>query len=82
MINVADGWRERNVWYPGRSARNTPKGATTVQGNEAVLNTQKSAEVIVGIWIWKHGHVNRRTESVGVLSMTEKGGMTFNDRKH
>ena len=82
MINVADGWRERNVWYPGRSARNTLKGVTTVQGNEAVLNMQKSAEVIVGIWTWKHGQVNRRTESVGVLSMTEKGGMTFNGRKH
>ena len=59
-----------------------PKGVTTVQGNEAVLNTQKSAEVIVGIWTWKHGHANRRTESVGVLSMTEKGGMTVNGRKH
>ena len=43
---------------------------------------QKSAEVIVGIWTWKHGHANRRTESVGVLSMTEKGGMTDYDRKH
>ena len=21
MIDVADGWRERNVWYPGRSVR-------------------------------------------------------------
>ena len=21
MINEADGWRERNVWYPGRSVR-------------------------------------------------------------
>ena len=20
MVNVADRWRERNVWYPGRSA--------------------------------------------------------------
>ncbi|OUO30136.1 arginase [Eubacterium sp. An3] len=19
VVNVADGWRERNVWYPGRS---------------------------------------------------------------
>ena len=47
-----------------------------MQGNEAVLNMQKSAEVIVGIWAWKHGHSDRRTESVGVLSMTEKGGMT------
>lgn len=28
MVNVTDGWRERNVWYPGRSARNAPKGVT------------------------------------------------------
>lgn len=47
MVDVADVWRERNVWYPGRSAWNAPKGATTVQGNKAVLNVQKSAEVIV-----------------------------------
>ena len=37
------------------------------------LNTQKSAEVIVV--------ERRRTESVGVLSITEKGGMTYYDRK-
>ena len=47
MVNVADGWRERNVWYPGRSVWKALKGATTVQGNEAVLNIQKSAEVIL-----------------------------------
>ena len=47
MVDVADVWRERNVWYPGRSAWNAAKGATTVQGNKAVLNVQKSAEVIV-----------------------------------
>jgi len=47
MVNVADIWRERNVWYQGRSAWNAPKGVTTAQGNEAVLNMQKSAEVIV-----------------------------------
>ncbi len=41
---------------------------------KAVLNTQKSAEVIVA--------ERQRTESVGVSSMTEKGGMTSNDRKH
>ena len=46
-INVTDGWRERNVWYPGRPVRNALKGVTTVQGNEAVLNVQESAEVIV-----------------------------------
>ncbi len=47
VVNAADRWRKRSVWYPGRSARNAPKGVTTVQGNEAVLNVQKSAEVIV-----------------------------------
>jgi len=42
--------------------------------SKAMLNTQKSAEVIV---------VERqRTESVGVSSMTEKGGMTGYGRKH
>ena len=47
MINEADGWRGRNVWYPGRSVWSALKGVTTAQGNEAVLSTQKSAEVIV-----------------------------------
>ena len=41
---------------------------------KAVLNIQKSAEVVV---------VERqRTESVGVLNMTDKGGMTSHGRKH
>lgn len=30
MVNVTDGWRERNVWYPGRSVRNVLKGITTI----------------------------------------------------
>ena len=46
MINETDRWRGRNVWYPGRSVRYAPKGVTTAQGNEAVLNAQESAEVI------------------------------------
>ena len=29
MITAAGRWRERNVWYPGRSARNALKGVTT-----------------------------------------------------
>ena len=29
-INTADGWRERNVWYPGRSVRKALKGVTVV----------------------------------------------------
>ena len=40
----------------------------------AMLDTQKSAEAIV---------VERqRTESIGVSSITEKGGMTRYGRKH
>ena len=32
-IDVAGRWRERNVWYPGRTAWNAPKGATAaIQG--------------------------------------------------
>ena len=49
VVEMAGRWRERNVWYPGRSAWNALKGVNTVQGNEAVLNVQKSAEVIVGM---------------------------------
>ena len=30
-INVAGGWRERNVWYPGRSAGNASKGVTIIE---------------------------------------------------
>ena len=30
MVNVADRWRERNVWYPGRSVRYVLKGITII----------------------------------------------------
>ena len=30
VIDEADGWRGRNVWYPGRSVRNVLKGITTI----------------------------------------------------
>lgn len=30
VVNTADGWRERNVWYPGRSVRNVLKGITII----------------------------------------------------
>ena len=46
---MAGRWRERNVWYLGRSARDALRKVTTVQGNEAVLNAQKSAEAKVGM---------------------------------
>ena len=32
MIDVADGWREGNVWYLGRSVRYALKGATNAKG--------------------------------------------------
>ncbi len=38
-----------------------------------VLNIQESAEVVVA--------ERQRTESIGVLSITEKGGMTYEGRK-
>ena len=28
MVDVTDGWRERNVWYPGRSVRYALKEVT------------------------------------------------------
>ena len=31
MIDVADGWREGNVWYSGRSVRYALKGVTTAE---------------------------------------------------
>ena len=33
MVNVADGWRERNVWYPGRSVRYDSKEVTTAKSS-------------------------------------------------
>jgi hypothetical protein len=49
VIDAAGRWRKRNVWYPGRSARDALREVTIVQGNEAMLNAQKSAEVVVGM---------------------------------
>ena len=47
-VNAADGWRERNVWYPGRSVRNAPKGVTVIV--KVTLNAQ---EVSRGHSSWK-----------------------------
>ena len=33
MIDVADGWREGNVWYPGRSVRHALKGVTIAESD-------------------------------------------------
>ena len=32
-IDVADRWRERSVWYPGRSARHASKEVTTAKSS-------------------------------------------------
>ena len=49
-IDVAGRWRERNVWYPGRSARDAWKSK---RGDiwKAALNAQKSAEAIVAEYL-------------------------------
>ena len=72
MINETDRGRGRNVWYLGRSVRYALKGVTTAE------SSAERTEVSRGY----SSETSRRTESVGVLSMTEKGGMTDNDRKH
>ena len=46
-INEADGWRGRNVWYPGRSVRHALKGVTTAQ------SSAERAEVSRGHSSWK-----------------------------
>ena len=33
IVDVADRWRERNVWYPGRSVRYASKEVTTAQSS-------------------------------------------------
>ena len=30
-IDMAGGWRERNVWYPGRSVRYALRGVSTFE---------------------------------------------------
>ena len=30
-VNTADGWRERSVWYPGRSVRKASRGVTITE---------------------------------------------------
>ena len=49
MVNVADGWRERNVWYPGRSVRYASKEVTTAK------SSAERAEV-------SRGHSNREVK--------------------
>ena len=53
MIDEADRWRGRNVWYPGRYVRHALKGVTTAQSSAERTEVpslrwgRPSAEVIV-----------------------------------
>ena len=47
VVDAASAWKERNVWYSGRSLRYALKKVSMAQGNEAMLNAEKSAEAIV-----------------------------------
>ena len=47
MIDEADRWRGRNVWYPGRSVRHALKGVTTAQ------SSAERTEVSRGHSSWK-----------------------------
>ena len=68
-VNAADGWRERNVWYPREVC--TERSEKSNRYRKITLNVQKSAEAIVaGSFFFR-----RRAESIGVLSTTRKGGM-------
>ena len=41
MIDEADGWRGRNVWYLGRSVRYALKEVTTTQGSAERTRSQQ-----------------------------------------
>jgi hypothetical protein len=61
----------RNVRVPGEICMECLETGNDYR--KVILNMQKSAEVVVV--------ERRRTESIGVLSMTEKGGMADEGRK-
>ena len=53
VVNVADIWRERNVWYQGRSRQRTETNGLTVRvwNPWVTTNGEKSAEAIVKQWL-------------------------------
>ena len=72
MVNVTDRWGERNVWYPGKSAWQAPKGVTIAESGAEYVEVSR-------------GHSSgkpRRTESTGVPSTTRKGKTNNECRKH
>ena len=72
MYGKCNGWMERKKRVvPGEVCTICPERDN--HHREIMLNVQKSAEVIVA--------ERRRTESIGVLSTTGKGGKNFGYRK-
>ena len=57
-VDVADGWRERNVRYPGRSVRYALKGVTTAQSSaeRAEVSRGHSSE---SIFFFMKDRINR-----------------------
>ena len=66
MVNAADRWERKKRVVPREVCVRRPEKGNRYR--KVALNTQKSAEVIVA--------EKRRTESIGVLSTTWKGGMS------
>ena len=62
MINVADGWREGNVWYSGRSVRYAPKGVTTAKSSAERTEVPKGQDLSRGHssgFFFMKGRINR-----------------------
>ena len=45
MVNVADMWRERNVWYQGRSCQQVKTEYETCSNMEELTNKEAMARV-------------------------------------
>ena len=57
MIDVADTWREGNVWYPGRSVRYALRGVTTVESSAE--RTEVSSGHSSGAFFFMKDRINR-----------------------
>ncbi len=51
MVNMADIWRERSVWYSGRSRQRMELHQQMHMKSVVTTNGEKSAEVIVQLWL-------------------------------
>lgn len=53
-VNEANGWRERNVWYPGSFVRYALKGVTTAESSAKCteVSSGHSSEVLLTYQNW------------------------------